>query len=180
MSVRPHSSGRWLDLAVPAVPAAAAAWSAALVAPLFHVMAEAASPIAGLAIFLGGWWAMRSASARPEPFALRTFRPGELNELLLDQFAHQNDDDVMVLDRPLTGSIDALAELLLDDPLPMPSADSRVVQLFPAQPVPSAGELKRRIDLHLGRDSDGGEATIDAADSLRRALDELRQTLTAR
>lgn len=170
MSARSNHPGQWLDPAAATVPAVAAAWSAALLGPLFDLSPGLASAFAGLAMFAAGWWLMRRASPRSAPFALRTFRPpAEPDELLLD--------------RPLADTIGALAELLLDDPLEPPRPDSRVVQLFPAQPIPTAGELKRRIDVHLGREA-RTDATrtgpVDATDALRRALDELRQTLAQR
>lgn len=170
MSARSTQPGLWLDPAAAAVPSAAAAWSGWSIGPLFDLPPGPASALAGLAMFGAGWGLMRGASPRSAAFALRTFRPPpEPDELLLDQ--------------PLAGPIGALAELLLDDPLPSPRPDSRVVQLFPAQPIPTAGELKRRIDVHLGlrADPDNDLSTgLDASDSLRRALDELRQTLALR
>ena len=170
MSARTYQAGQWLDPAAAAVPAVAAAWSAALIGPLFDLPLGPASALAGLAMFAVGWGLMRRASPQSASFALRIFRPpAEPDELLLDQ--------------PLADPMDSLAELLLDDPLPPPRPNSRVVQLFPAQPMPTAGELKRRIDVHLGLqpDPDGGRnAGVDATDSLRRALDELRQTLARR
>ena len=170
MSARSNQPGQWVDSAAAAVPAAAAAWSAALIGPLFDLPAVLAAGIAGLALFVAGLGLMRRASPSATPFALQIFSPPvERDELLLDQH--------------LSDPIEELAELLLDDPLPRPRPDSRVVQLFPAQPMPTAGELKYRIDVHLGLQTDlggGGRAGGDATDSLRRALDELRQTLARR
>lgn len=168
MSVRSRETGSWLDPFAAAVPGAAAAWSAALLAPLFDIPAAVVSPLAGLAMFVAGWGAMRLAAPRPAPFALPT----------ADCVGKE---DGAMLDQRLAASMDALAELILDDPLPAPSAASRVVQLFPAQPAACAGDLKRRIDLHLGLESVVEQRSPgDAADSLRRALDELRQTIAER
>lgn len=71
-------------------------------------------------------------------------------------------------------------ELLLDDPLVV-NPDSRVVQLFASQPMPTAGELKRRIDRHLAV---GGthpiqdeEPAPDASAALYAALADLRRSL---
>ena len=177
MTARSQQTGSWLDPVAAAVPAAAAAWSAALLAPLSDLPAAVASPLAGLAMFVMGVGAMRLAAPKPAPFALRVFVPPEE-----EPAQPGTEPDVLTLDQPLAASMDALAELLLDDPLPPPSADSRVVQLFPAQPIASAGDLKRRIDRHLGTEADAGRhaSAADAADSLRRALDELRQTLGQR
>ena len=181
MSTRSQHAGSWLDPFAAAVPAAAATWSAALLAPLFDLPAQVASPLAGVAVFALGWWTMRMAAPAPRPFELRIFQPPEEDPSSLD-VPRDSDEDVLLLDQPLAASMDALAELLLDDPLPSPDAQSRVVQLFPAQPAQSPGDLKRRIDRHLGlrEEANGPLPAGDASDSLRRALDELRQTLARR
>ncbi len=137
MSARSHLPAPWLDTAAAAVPGVAAAWSAALLAPLFDVAAGLASPLAGIGVFGAGWLLMRAASPRLADFELRAF-----------------------------GSPVGPDELPHDDPLPVPGADSRVVQLFPA-PHPGLETVS----------GSGGQTDGDAADSLRRALDDLRQTL---
>lgn len=175
---------RWndaLDLTA-AVPAVAAAWSAALLAPLVGWSPAIASPVVGLAVLAAGIAVMRWAS--PEPtFMIAPFAPPtEQAELLLDALWQDADAraDVLLLDQPLEVSLEpsmeALAELVLDDPLPEPEPDSRVVQLFAAPRIPTAGELALRIDRHLGFDGDAAPRQ-DAADSLRLALDELRRSL---
>lgn len=170
MSARSNPSGQWLDVAAAAVPAAAAAWSSALLAPLANVPAELASPAAGLALFLAGWALMRRASP-PEPvFGVVPFRvPAEPGQpwLELDMAAY-GEEPILLLNK-------SLEELVLDDPLPAPSAQSRVVQLFPAQPLLAA----RRID-HDSQTPANRPGETNAADSLRRALDELRRTLAQR
>lgn len=181
MSAPSHQAGSWLDAPAAAVPALAAAWSATLLGPLLGVSGALAAPIAALATFLMGWVVMRSASPRPDDFTLQVFHPPtEPDQYAGDQpLAEHSDCGVLLLDRPLGESMDALAELLLDDSLPEPSPESRVVQLFPAQPSPA--ELVRRIDSHLAVSERGaGPSQGPAADSLRRALDELRQTLARR
>ena len=73
----------------------------------------------------------------------------------------------------------AVAELLLDDPLPAPAHNSRVVQLFAGGRMPTAGQLQRRIDRHLA-DSERGRPSrhqIDASDALSEALAEFRRSL---
>lgn len=72
-------------------------------------------------------------------------------------------------------------ELLLDDPLEAPAADSRVVQLFASAPLPTPGELQARIERHLGRG--GAQApeplrlVSDDSEALHQALAALRQSL---
>ena len=78
--------------------------------------------------------------------------------------------------------IAAAEPLELEDVLPAPAEDSRVVQLFAARPLPTPGELARRIDRHLeeGEEGRGGrtlELEVDAAAALRHALGELRRSL---
>ena len=80
-----------------------------------------------------------------------------------------------------------LEPLLLQDPLPEPDHGSRVVQLFPRQPLPTAGELKARIDAHLERqprhpvspETDGEVVPLqaDASAALRAAIADLRRSL---
>jgi hypothetical protein len=72
--------------------------------------------------------------------------------------------------------------LELEDRLPEPAEDSRVVQLFAPRPLPTPGELARRIENHLGggesnRDGKILELEVDAAAALRQALGELRRSL---
>jgi hypothetical protein len=68
-------------------------------------------------------------------------------------------------------------ELLLVDVLAKLQPDSRVVQLFDRARVPTAGELKARIDRHLsqarpavGEQPDASQALYDALADLRRSL----------
>jgi hypothetical protein len=78
---------------------------------------------------------------------------------------------------------DALAPepLELEDRLDEPATDSRVVQLFAPRPLPTPGELARRIESHLGGGEERGgkvlELEVDASAALREALGELRQSL---
>ena len=73
-------------------------------------------------------------------------------------------------------------ELLLDNPTPTPIAPSRVVDLFGAgDALPTAGELQRRIDRHLGSPAtpqpSGPKLVPDASDALFEALADLRRSL---
>jgi len=70
-------------------------------------------------------------------------------------------------------------ELVLDDALLKLQPDSRVVQLFDPARMPTAGELKSRIDRHLNRgrgaafdgpQHDDSQALYDALADLRRSL----------
>jgi len=68
-------------------------------------------------------------------------------------------------------------ELLLDDALPAAEPDSRVVRLFRAPEMPTAGELRTRIDRHLvSRGGAPGPAT-DHSGELFEALESLKRSL---
>jgi hypothetical protein len=177
----PTRSDRLFDLAAAALPGAAAAYSASRLAPLLDWPPFIATALAGLAAFAFGLLVMRAASSqgRPtaSPYAFST-DTSLSSELLLDSMWEDAvaGDEVLLLDQPVDEQIHALAELMLDDPLPPPEPNSRVVQLFAAKP--SAGELVNRIERHLGRSSPAqSPGRADASDALRRALEELRQSL---
>jgi hypothetical protein len=66
--------------------------------------------------------------------------------------------------------------LVLDDILAKLGPDARVVRLFDPKSMPTAGELKSRIDRHL--DSEAAAAqSFDAAQALHEALAELRRSI---
>ena len=67
-------------------------------------------------------------------------------------------------------------ELLLDDILDQLEPDSRVVRLFDPAAMPTAGELKSRIDRHLDVESSAAQSS-DAAQALHDALAELRRSI---
>ena len=92
--------------------------------------------------------------------AMRADEPAEL--LLTDvvQSAPRPADDPLVLD-------DILAEL---------GPDSRVVRLFDPAAMPTAGQLKARIDRHLATGTSAASPP-DASDALHEALAELRRSL---
>lgn len=66
--------------------------------------------------------------------------------------------------------------LVLDDVLAKTSPGSRVVRLFDPSAVPTPGQLKTRIDRHLGVDA-ARVAPPDASQALFEALAELRRSL---
>jgi len=68
-------------------------------------------------------------------------------------------------------------ELLLDDVLAPPGADSRVVQLFGEGALPTPGELQAQIDRHLAQRGSPVVAPESAAAALSQALAELRRSL---
>lgn len=145
---------------------AAHIWFSATAAP---PLAGAESAAAALLAYLLSYAALNRVQAEPPRlivpiFDIREVEPMEQAELLLtERFeppASPADDDALLLD-------DVLAEL---------GPDSRVVRLFDPAAMPTAGELKSRIDRHL--DGAAVEArTSDAAQALHDALAELRRSI---
>lgn len=196
----------WLvELAGALVPAAAAGFAAMRLGPAYGIAPEAALAAGFATIFVIAFAVMRAVPAEPRLLAIAQFEqreladdvsllvealghgeplldraPPQFEELLLDQPWVEPEE--LLLDQPLVEAAElaAVAELLLDDPLPVPPADSRVVQLFAPGRMPTAGQLQRRIDRHIA----GGDRSIagppnesDASDALGAALAELRRSL---
>jgi hypothetical protein len=67
-------------------------------------------------------------------------------------------------------------ELILDDILAKLSTDSRVVRMFDPAAMPTAGELKSRIDRHLDDEASAAQS-FDATRALHDALAELRHAI---
>jgi hypothetical protein len=179
--ISPTQSDRVFDLAAAAVPGGAAAYSANRLAPLFDWQPAIAISLAVLVSCAMGLVVMRVASRQGRPLVMPYAFATELAyspELLLDSLWDEVavSDGVLLLEQPVEQQIEVLAELMLDDPLPPPEPDSRVVQLFSARP--NAGELVNRIQRHLGRSAPpSSSGPADATDALRRALEELRLSL---
>jgi hypothetical protein len=169
----------WLAAFFPAGCAAYAGW---LLGPLVGYLPLAAALAAGGALYLAGFLFMR---------AMRPARPAFLlpelgcdldraaDELVLETVWRDVADelDELLLDRPAfdAGSI-ALGELILEDALPPPPPDSRVVQLFAPQ------QLKERVDRHLAnaravQPSPAEEDPGASDDPLRLALADLKRSL---
>ena len=199
-----HPANHALDVAAAAVPAVAAGWAAAKIAPLADYPVTVTMAVASLPIFLLAYGAMRRSGAVAPGFSVPTFVPPPMeddvllldtradpaevllldvpfrdpaeDELLLDQ-RWSAESDAPLLDRPLMDrQVDELAELLLDDPLRSIPSDSRVVRLFAPQALPTAGQLADRIERHLGH-APAENLGDDGYDALREALDELRRSL---
>lgn len=199
-----HPANHALDVAAAAVPAVAAGWAAAKLAPLAQYPMTGTIAVASLPIFLLAYSAMRRSGADEQGFSVPTFVPppleedellldtravsGEVllleipfrgpaeDELLLDQ-RWSAESQALLCDRPsMDRQVDELAELLLDDPLRSIPSDSRVVRLFAPQALPTAGQLADRIERHLGH-APAETPSEDGYDALREALEELRRSL---
>lgn len=175
-----HDRGQldWLvELVGAAAPTIAAAFAAAQLAPVNDWPLATAVLVAGGGMFVAAFTAMRFVPADARRHALPEFDTAVvLDEVLLLDELYQVMDELL-LDQPLVeAATEAVAELLLDDPLPAAAPDSRVVQLFADGRMPTAGQLKHRIDRHL---ADGARPapSSDASDALSEALAALRRSL---
>ncbi|MEO6580206.1 MAG: hypothetical protein ABIN83_03530 [Sphingomicrobium sp.] len=171
-----HDRGQidWLvELVGAIVPAVAAAFVATKVAPSSGLASLGAAGVT----FLTAYAVMRAVPAEPRLLGLPAFDPLAIDdELLLDDPLLPAAAELL-LDQPLIeAATDAVAELLLDDPLLAAASDSRVVQLFADGGMPTAGQMRDRIDRHL---ANGGRPMeqADASDALSEALAELRRSL---
>jgi hypothetical protein len=171
--VRPRARFDWLvEIGGASALGLGGAYAALKLAPSFAVWPPAAIVMAGSTFFAIGMLVMRNAPGRPAEHALAGFAvvPVEPDELLLDT---RIESDELLLDTTVEDDV-----LLLEDTLPRPDPASRVVQLFAAQPAPTPGQLKERIDWHLaGAPLGSAPALPNASDALYAALDELRRSL---
>lgn len=140
---------------------AASQWLAGAVARL-----PASAALAAAAYFLS---VRLLGSIQPQPrrlpvaiFDVRELEPIEPTELLLTER----------LDQPSRGT----DPLLLDDILAELGPDSRVVRLFDPASMPTAGDLRLRIEKHLDGEAAAARSS-DAAQALHEALAELRRSI---
>lgn len=165
----------WLaELAGASALALGTAYAGLLAAPSLALPGEAAMVSGGFASFAAGLLAMRAVRPAAHRHALPEFVIDPLveAELLLDEVAEE----------PLL--LDQLCEddaLLLEDALPRPDPDTRVVELF-VLPLQAAGEPGQPASRHRAMaPRPGFSATAqplpDASAALFEALDELRRSL---
>ena len=155
--------------------ALAAGFAGLKLAPWLGFAPPAAMAALAVAGFGVGLLAMRLVRPAPRSHALAGFEiaPIEAGEepLLLE----------VPYEEPLLLEERYEEPLLLDDPLTTCAPSARVVKLFADQPLPTAGELKERIDRHLaGAPRDPAPRAMnppDARGALHAALDELRRSL---
>ena len=138
-----------------AVAFAAAAYAA--VTPLSPI-----PPAAGVAALFLSWFALRRFAGRQEPFPIRYFEQPDI----------EPQEQLTADDNPVA---EELAELLLEDVRVDPDPAERVVRLFQASQMPTAGQLHERIEQHLGRAP--RPALPDATQELHEALAALRRSL---
>lgn len=147
-----------------AMLAGALAFCAFALATSLPLMAQAAVAVfAGLAGFASSWGLLTAIGQPRRDFVVTTFDLGAI-----DPIAHQMDalELVEVRQEPLE----------LVDVLEQPGPGSSVVRLFDPAAMPTPGELRARIDRHLGRGAppvaspDASQALVDALTQLRHSL----------
>jgi hypothetical protein len=151
------------SVAAAAILAAAVAFAASRVT---SVVASGAAAAAALFVAL---LVLRSLEPDARDFSLAQFAPAELDIEDLDELLLTEAD---LLDHAEQSGAD---ELVLDDILANLGEDSRVVRLFDASAMPTPGQLRARIDRHLGQTKPDG--LPDASAALHDALAELRLSL---
>jgi hypothetical protein len=124
--------------------------------------------------------AMAAATSRKPAFHLSIFDVRELeligsDELLLTE-ADRFTDELVLTEADQVPTVGP-EPLLLEDALPAPAEDSRVVRLFDRRAMPTPGELKSRMDDHLIAPGTPAGPQSDAAKALADALAELRRSL---
>lgn len=139
--------------------------------------------------------ALKMVTSRRPQFAVPIFDVREIesltpdDELLLaDADRLQAADELVLTDADRVGAKDELLltdsdrhqlpvdPLVLDDILAKIGPESRVVRLFDRKAMPTPGQLKLRIDDHLGQGVPPA-ASSDASQALSDALAELRRSL---
>ena len=152
-----------IDAAAAAALGAAAAWLCVRLG-----LGPPATAAAGLFGLGAAFAALRCVRPETASFRLAGFAPCDLEpaELLLTEAD---------CPQPVAsdGRIES-GELILDDALAPADPDSRVVRLFDVSAMPTPGELKARIDRHLGGPP---SSPPDASQALFDALAELRSSL---
>jgi len=110
-------------------------------------------------------------------FDVREVEPMDPGELFPSNEAEPADrSELLLTDRVEPDPRAGEEPLLLDDILAELGSNSRVVRLFDPSAMPTAGELKSRIDSHLDSEHSAAQ-THDAAQALHDALAELRRSL---
>ena len=130
--------------------------AAVLLAPRFGLTIWGVGAGALVVGFALGWLVVRMVPAERPPKSLAPF------ELVPVEAAEADD------------------ALLLEDVLPQSAEESRVVRLFAPDGPTTVGELKVRIDQHLGQraaETQFPSQPPDASDALHAALDEIRRSL---
>ena len=139
--------------------------------PLAGVGAAATGGLAALGL-------LRQVKPEPRRFRLPAF---ELPQPVVAEPESEPAPDILELTMVADPEVEP-EPLELEDRIEPAPADSRVVQLFAARPLPTPGELRQRIEAHLEVRAERPaapvlELEVDAAAALRQALGDLRRSL---
>lgn len=142
---------------------------------------EACAGSAAVLAFLACNRAMRIATERKPhvpvvAFNVRDIEPVDLAELVLTDSDRLEPDELLLTNSDRLNARVQEDPLVLDDILAEIGPDARVVRLFDRKAMPTPGQLKSRIDDHLGR-AGAAASSPDAAQALSDALAELRRSL---
>ena len=144
-------------------------------------MAYAAA--AGIAALLLCSLALKSLSRGPSKVRIPVFDLREFDEALPDELllTDELNGELLLTERVelILTDADRLEPdnvLVLDQVRAEITGESRVVRLFDRDAMPTPGELKSRIDGHLGQGS-AANAPVDASQALSDALAELKRSL---
>lgn len=173
-----------VDRAASALLALASGYAAQLwfASTLHQPMLAAASVAAAAFAFLVSSRALGAVQPRPRRlpvsiFDVREMEPMDGEQSIASDRPAQRDRSELLLTDRLEAVAQSLEEpLLLEDILARIEPDSRVVRLFDPAAMPTAGELRSRIDRHLDHDRSKAQ-TNEAAQALHDALAELRRSL---
>jgi hypothetical protein len=136
---------------------------------------------AGLAVFFLCIRAMRMAVRHKRDLTVSIFNVREIEfedtgELVLTNVDRLDSDELLLTEEDrLNGQLHD-DPLVLDDILAEIGPEARVVRLFDRKAMPTPGQLKSRIDDHIGQ-APPRAAPSDASQALSEALAELRRSL---
>ncbi|MEO7277859.1 MAG: hypothetical protein ABIW33_07545 [Sphingomicrobium sp.] len=138
----------------------------AAVQPWPRAVAVVTAVLAGLLL---GWRVLAQIGPAKPDFAVQMFDLGAVPGRAPPETAERGDEPLELVDLNR-------APLELVDVLEPAGSSARVVQLFNPDAMPTPGELKARIDRHLGREctpaipADASQALFDALTQLRHSL----------
>ncbi len=182
--VRHRARFDWLvEIAGAAAAGLAAGYAALKLAPSMGFFPAAGMTLSGMAAFGLGLLGMRAVKPEAREHAFSDFRlePIGAGEMLKSAAEEPLLLDVVYETSAAFSASAENGELLLDDPLVVDPA-SRVVQLFAHPQLPTAGQLKERIEQHLAAGAVHSvrideEPAPDASAALYAALTDLRRSL---
>jgi hypothetical protein len=124
---------------------------------------------------------LQATATRASHFKVPVFSPEEIESWQYEELLLGDADRLGPVGELVLTDADQLEasphdDLVLDDVLAELDPDSRVVRLFDRKAMPTPGQLKSRIDDHLGQGAQSA-AQSDASQALSDALAELRRSL---